>query len=153
MNRFHCLCCFHYILTVPWWGRTKQGQNHSWVIGVRLLKNVYLLCIYGCAGSLLLHLLFSSCSKWGLLSSYQAWVSRCSGFSCCGVQVSILVACGLRSCGSQALWCVCLVAVACRLSCPTACGYSCTRDGTRVSWIGRWILYPWATREALEIVF
>ena len=38
------------------------------------------LFIYGCAGSLLLHLLFSSCSKWGLLSSCRARASHCSGF-------------------------------------------------------------------------
>ena len=76
--------------------------------------------IYGCAGSLLLRGLFSSGSKWGLLSHCSAWASHCSGFSC-GVQVSVLVARGLRSCDSRGLWCVCLV-VAYRFSWPTACG-------------------------------
>ena len=28
----------------------------------------------------------SSCGEWGLLSSYGAWASRCSGFSCCIAQ-------------------------------------------------------------------
>ena len=26
---------------------------------------------------------FSSCGDWGLLSNCHAWVSHCSGFSCC----------------------------------------------------------------------
>ena len=39
-----------------------------------------------------------------------AWASHCSGFSCCGawalrVWASVVVACGLSSCGSQALEC------------------------------------------------
>ena len=38
--------------------------------------------IFYCAGSSLLPELFSSCSEWGLLSSYVAWASHCSGFSC-----------------------------------------------------------------------
>ena len=37
------------------------------------------------------------------------------------MQVSVLVARGLRSCDSRGLWCVCLV-VAYRFSWPTACG-------------------------------
>ena len=37
-----------------------------------------------------------------------AWASHCGGFSCCGaralgMQASVVVACGLSSCGSQAL--------------------------------------------------
>ena len=30
---------------------------------------------------------FSSCGEWGLLSSWGAQASRCSGFSCCRAQV------------------------------------------------------------------
>ena len=95
------------------WGRTEldttaatQQQQH--------------VCIYSWAGSLLLRGLFSGGSGCGLLSHCSTWASHCSGFSA-GVQVSILVARGLRSCDSQSLWCVCLV-VAYGLSCPTACG-------------------------------
>ena len=84
--------------------------------------------IYGCAGSLLLRGLFSRGSKWGLLSHCSAWASLCSGFSC-GVQVSVLVARGLRSCDSRGLWCVCLV-VAYRFSWPTACGISLDQGWT-----------------------
>ena len=50
------------------------------------------LPVLGCAGSLLLGGLFFSCfsyrvsslvREWGLLSSYGAGASHCSGFSCC----------------------------------------------------------------------
>ena len=41
------------------------------------------LFIFGCAGSLLLHGLFSSCGEQGLLSSCHTWASVYSGFSCC----------------------------------------------------------------------
>ena len=34
------------------------------------------------------------------------------------------------------------------LSCSVACGIFLDRDQTRVSCVGRWILYHWATREA-----
>ena len=41
------------------------------------------LCIYfGCAGSLLLHGLFSSCGERRLLSSCGTWASHCGAFSC-----------------------------------------------------------------------
>ena len=48
---------------------------------------------------------FSSCGERGLLI---AVASHCGGFSCCGaralgMQTSVVVACGLSSCGSQAL--------------------------------------------------
>ena len=41
------------------------------------------LFISGCAGSLLLLRLFSSCGEQGLLSSCTAQASYCSGLSCC----------------------------------------------------------------------
>ena len=61
--------------------------------------------IFDCAGSSLLHGLFSSCSEWGLLSSWGAKASHFTGFSC----------------GAQALGTQASVAVPCGLSCP-ACG-------------------------------
>ena len=45
---------------------------------------------WGCAGSSLLHGIFSSCGKSGLFSSYDG-------------RASVVVARGLRSCGSWAL--------------------------------------------------
>ena len=54
-----------------------------------------------------------------------------------------LLFCSLGSrTGLQELWCTGLVA-------PQHVGSSGTRDQTRVPCIGRRILYPWATREAL----
>ena len=44
-----------------------------------------MLFIFGCAGSSLLQRLFSSCGKWGLLSSFSAQASLWC-FSCCWAQ-------------------------------------------------------------------
>ena len=41
---------------------------------------------FGCAGSSLLHGLFSSHGEWGLLSSCITRASHCGGLSCCGAQ-------------------------------------------------------------------
>ena len=51
---------------------------------------------------------FYSCGKQGATLRCSAWVSHCGGFSCCraqalGAWVSVVVACGLSSCDSQAL--------------------------------------------------
>ena len=46
------------------------------------LFSKHILFIYGCAGSPLLHGLFSSCGEQGLLSSYGERASHCSDFSC-----------------------------------------------------------------------
>ena len=105
---------------------------------------------FGCAGSLLLRGLFSSCGKWGLLFSCSAQASHCSGFSCCRAwalraRASVGVAPGLWSTGSV-VWHTGLVA-------PRCVGSSRTRNGIRVSCIGRWILYHWATREAHQVCF
>ena len=56
--------------------------------------------IFGCAGSLLLCQLFSSCGKWGLLSSCGARASHCGDFSCCRVRA--LGHDGFSSCGPRA---------------------------------------------------
>ena len=92
---------------------------------------------FGCAGSLLLQGLFSSCGKQGLLPSCSVWASHYSGFSCCRVQslgqrASVVVVRELESTGS--LWRKGLVA-------PGHMGSSQTRDRIRVSCIGRQLLY------------
>ena len=48
------------------------------------LKKNNFICLFtfGCAGSLLLCRLFSSCGNQGLLSSCSTWASHCSGISC-----------------------------------------------------------------------
>ena len=58
-----------------------------------------------CAVSSLLCVLFSSCSKRGLLSSCDVQVSHCCSCSCWlqALQASVVAARGLSSCGSQAL--------------------------------------------------
>ena len=86
---------------------------------------------------------FSSCAKWGLLSSCDAWVSHCGGFSCCGAQA--LGMCrfqqlwlpGSRS-QAQQLWDKDLVA-------PQHVESSWIRDQTHVTC--RWIVYHLATKE------
>ena len=68
----------------------------------------FFLYFFSCAGSWLLHRLFSSCRKQGLFSSCSVWASHCSGSSWCeawalGARASVLGAHGLTSCGSWAL--------------------------------------------------
>ena len=95
---------------------------------------------------------FSSCGKWGLLSSCGAWASHCGGFSGCGAR--FLGCVSFRNCSSwaqqlrlmapraraQQLWCSGLAA-------PRHVGSSRSRDRTCVSWIGRQILSHWTTRQ------
>ena len=113
---------------------------------------VYLFKIFGCAGSLLfLGQLFSSCSKQGLLSSYDVQPLYCGGFSCCGAQalrtheLHYLWLVGFRV-RAQYLWHMYLAA-------PWHMGSSWARDGTCVPCIGRWILYRWTTRADLATVY
>ena len=73
-------------------------------------KFIYLfiyLFIYGCVGSALLRTAFSSCGERGLLLVAVCGLptvvaSRC-GARALGTQASVVVACGLSSCGSWAL--------------------------------------------------
>ena len=89
------------------------------------LKSIYLF-IFGRAGSLLLHGLFSSCSKQRLLSSCGGQASHGSGFSCCGAWALgtltwVVAAYGLRSCGCW-LWSRGSAVAALRLCGSRACG-------------------------------
>ena len=102
--------------------------------------------------------LFCSCSEQGLLSGCGVLSSHWGGFSCCraqalGARVSVVAVRGLSSCDFQAL--------EHRLS---TCGPQAlvalwhvrsywARDWTCVSCIGSRILYHWATREALFVLF
>lgn len=90
----------------------------SWLILLTIggfLLYIY-ICIYnlfihlfgwfsGCAGCSLLCGLCSSCPEQGLLSPCVVQASYRGGFTCCraqalGTRVSVVAACGLRSCGS-----------------------------------------------------
>ena len=67
-----------------------------------LISFLALLGLGCCAGA------FSSCDKWGLLSSCSAKASYCDDFPCCrtralGTRTLVLAACRLSSCGSRAL--------------------------------------------------
>ena len=81
-------------------------------------KTIYLF-IFGCAGSSLPLRLFSSCSWWGLPSSWGVRASHSGGFSCCrprlqGAGSSVVSATGLQSPGS--------VGMMHKLICSSACG-------------------------------
>ena len=73
----------------------------KWLTLIKIFLKMILLInlfIFGCAGSSLLHGLFSSCGEQGLLSSCPARASPCSGFSC-RAQASVVVAHGLNNRG------------------------------------------------------
>ena len=110
-----------------------------------------ILFIFGCAGSSLLCGLFSSCSKWGLLSSRSLWASHCGGSSCCGEPA--LGHKGFRSCSAWALEHSSVV-VAWGLRCSVACG-SLPRSGIKPVFLafGKWILYHWPTGKAPLFIF
>ena len=79
-----------------------------------------ILLIYGCAGSSLLHELFSGYSKLGLLSSCNMRASHYRGFSSCRALAvtawaSVVVAHGLRAQAGS-------IVMAHGLSCSTVCG-------------------------------
>lgn len=63
-------------------------------------KNVIYVFVFGCARSSLLHVGFLCCGEQGILSSWSAEASHCSGFSCCRAQAlefvdSVAAACRL----------------------------------------------------------
>ena len=98
-------------------------------------EGVLILLSFGCTGSSLLCEGFLV--KWGLLS--------------CGAQASSpwwLLLLGTRALGTWAL-----VVVVHRLVAPQHVGSSLTRDQTHVSYIGRWTVIHWTTREVLFNLF
>ena len=62
---------------------------------------VFIYLFTGCAGLGCHTDFFSTCSKWGLLSSCGAWTSHCSSFSSCLARA--LGHAGFSGCGSQPL--------------------------------------------------
>ena len=89
---FLCFCPLSLALAHSW---TWVQDKHLLRMIVRMvtLKN-----FFGCAGSSLLCMVFSTCSEWGLLSGSGAQAAHCINFSCGGHRCM-----GFRSCGSQAL--------------------------------------------------
>ena len=88
----------------------------TWQIGLDRSINwffkIYLfyLFIFGCIGSLLLCVGFVQLRGAGATLGCGVQAFHCGGFSCCGAQAlgtqtSVVVVCGLSSCGTQALDC------------------------------------------------
>ena len=96
------------VSTVDPLGRVGTSQA-AHVCCVELLALFFLnLFIFGCVGSSLLCAGFLQLRRAGATLCCGVWVSHCGGFSYCGAQAlgaqaSVVVARGLRSCGSQAL--------------------------------------------------
>ena len=90
----------------------RQGSRGQTVPGAFSFFSFIILFIYFwlCWVFVGAHGLFSSCSKWGLLSSCGVRASHCRGSSCCGARAlgapaSAAVVCGLSSCSrAQARW-------------------------------------------------
>ena len=108
---------------------------------------IFYLFIFGGIGSLLPHTGFLQLRRAGATLRCGARASHCGGFSCCqaralGSRASVVVECGLGSCGLQAqqLWHVGLIA-------PRHVGSSQTRAQTCVPCIGRRILNLCAMRK------
>ena len=122
-------------MLVFWQQLPAARERGSWANGqtIRFIISFIYLLIFGSAGSSLLWGLCSSCGEQGLLPSFGAWASHCSGLSRCGV---------------WALGTWASVVVAHRWVSSRPVGSSWIRDRTCVSCIGRWILYHWTTREA-----
>ena len=86
---------------------------------LQLFKKIIYLFIFGCVGSSLLCVVFSSCGEWGLLFAAVsrlliAVASLCCGAPALGARASVVVARGLYSAGSGV--------VAPGLTCSVACG-------------------------------
>ena len=158
MGTFHCLitgywfkklqCNFIYFLLV--WFLKLHVKTYPYIVcpskdACFPLSFKYLFIYFWLWWVLLLLRLFSSCGKWGLLSSGSAWASHRGGFFChgaraLGAQASVVVARGCSSCGSRpqehrlSSWCMGLAA-------PQHMGSSWIRDRTWVLCIGRRALY------------
>ena len=110
-------------------------------------KNNFYLLIYFCLDWVFsaARMLFSSCGEQGLLSRCSAWASLVASLvmehRLQGAQPSVLAASGLSGCSSQAL--------EHRISsCSEWVYHVLIRDRAHISYVGRQILYHWATREA-----
>ena len=106
-------------------------------------KNFVVYLFIGCAGSSLLHWIFSSCSEQGLLQ-LQWQASCCSGFSCCraqavGPQASAVAVPRLSSTGS--------IAMAHRLVALWHVGSSWTRDQTWIELVSPTLAGGFSTTE------
>ena len=106
--------------------------------------------IFDCVGSSLLHGLFSSCGEQGLIFIAVGRLLIAVAFLVAehgiySLWASAVAVCRLQNADS--------IVVVHGLRCSKECvGSFWTRDRTCVSSIGRWIFYPWATREAPKLI-
>ena len=108
------------------------GKSRRMLFETSLLSDLFLyhfIYFFVCAG---LCGLFSSCSQWGLLSSFRVPASRWGGIPCCRVRASEVAA--------PQLWSTGLIAVVHGLSCSWHTAGSRTRGQTHVLHIGRQVL-------------
>ena len=142
-------CCTHLSLDVIWpvciiWWTWLPPPFHD---SLKFYLFILLLTMSG-----LRCRLFSGCGERGLLSSCGVQASPCGGFSGCGAWTPGCS--GVSSCSSQALKHRQAQQLCCMgLAALHYVGSSWVRDQTRVSCIGRQILYHWATRKAPEVIF
>ena len=109
-----------------------------------LLGTLGLCC---CAGA------FSSCSKWGLLSSCNAKASHCGGFSCCGAQALGHVdfsSCGL---GLVAPWHVGFSRTRIKPASPALAGRFFTTEIARKPFSHFRLSLPWGMHCVLSLRF
>ena len=108
------------------WVDAFSGPFIAYLENGAFLKDVFVFLFLAVLGLGCCTQAFSSCGERGLLSSCRGQVAHCCGSCCCraaalGTWVSVLVARGLRGCGSRALEHR-LSSRAARLSCSVACG-------------------------------
>ena len=87
-------------------GRAPQGVSFFFSLSNKFI--LFYLFIFGCVGSSLLLTGLLYLRRAGATLRCSARASHCGGFSHCGAwalgaRASVVVACGLSSCGSQAL--------------------------------------------------
>ena len=97
-------CHRNYSSDLGWATQTPQRLG---IFSFYINLFIYLF-IFGCIGSLLLHVGFLWLQRAGATLPCSAQVSHCGGFTCCGAQAlgtraSVVVAHSLSSCGSRAL--------------------------------------------------
>ena len=93
-----CVCVYIYIIYI--YGIAESNDNPTFNFLMNPKPFPCSLFIWGCAGSALLRVSFSSCGEQGLLSGCVAEASHFGGFSCCSARP--LGHTGFSSCGSWA---------------------------------------------------
>ena len=129
--------------------RSKGRSRKTISVDYGFFLKKYFFFLFGCAGSSLLRGLFLW--LWRVGATLEL---RCIGFSLKWLR--LLPSMGSRVHGLQQLQFPGTRAQAqwlwhTDLGTPWHVRSSQTRDGSRVPCIGRWILYPWATREVLQL--